>query len=71
MLLCRLARFLITELGMMVMPSASLASRFLEPLTRPWAVVGASMAGGGVAWGDASSEALRVAWHLLHLLLSL
>lgn len=56
---------------MIVMPSASLASRFLEPLTRPWAVVGASVAGGGVAWSDASQEAIRVAWHLLHLLLSL
>jgi hypothetical protein len=66
-----LAQFLIEVLGMMVMPSASLASRFLEPLTRPWAVVGASVAGGGVAWSDASQEAIRVALHLLHLLLSL
>lgn len=58
-------------MGMMVMPSASLTSRFLEPMTHPWAVVGASVAGGGVAWSDASQEAIRVAWHLLHLLLSL
>ncbi len=66
-----MARFLILVMGMMVMPSASLASRFLEPMTHPWAVVGASVAGGGLAWSDASREAIRVAWHLLHLLLSL
>jgi hypothetical protein len=53
------------------MPSASRGSRFLEPLTRPWAVVGVSVAGGGVAWSDVSADALRVAWRLLGLLLSL
>lgn len=56
---------------MMVPPTAALASRFLEPLTHPWAAVGVSLAGGGLPWNDVSTEAVRVAWRILHLLLSL
>ncbi|HPC82966.1 MAG TPA: hypothetical protein P5234_06165 [Thermoanaerobaculaceae bacterium] len=66
-----MARFLMGESAMMVPPTAALASRFLEPLTHPWAAVVASLTGGGPAWNDASFEAVRVAWRLLQLLLSL
>lgn len=53
------------------LPTASLTARFLEPLTHPWAAVGISVAGDGPLWGDASLDAVRVAWRLLHFLLSL
>lgn len=56
---------------MMLPPASALASRLLEPLTHPWAAVGVTLAGGGLAWSDASVEAVRMAWRLLHLLLSL
>ncbi|MGV8040583.1 MAG: hypothetical protein AB2L07_11040 [Thermoanaerobaculaceae bacterium] len=66
-----MARILKYGWAMMVPPTAALASRFLEPLTHPWAAVGVSLAGGGLGWNDVSTEAVRVAWRILHLLLSL
>lgn len=56
---------------MMVPSSAALASRFLDPLTHPWAAVGAALSGGGIGWNDVSTIAVRAAWRLLHFLLSL
>jgi hypothetical protein len=53
-------------------PAASaLASRFLEPLTRPWAVVGGGLVGGGALWADTLNQGVRLALRLLSLLLSL
>jgi hypothetical protein len=53
-------------------PSASLlASRFLEPLTRPWAVVGGGLVGGGALWADTLDRGVRLALRLLGLLLAL
>jgi len=70
-ILADLARFLSTGPVMMVPPTAALAARFLEPLTHPWSAVSVSLAGVGLAWNDVSMEALRAAWRILHLLLSL
>ncbi len=54
------------------LPSASLlASRFLGPLTRPWALLGGGLAGGGAAWADSLTHGARLALRLLGLLLSL
>jgi len=57
---------------MMPTPTGGLlASRFLEPLTRPWAVVGGGLAGGGAAlWGTLGGW-LQPGLRLLHLLLTL
>jgi hypothetical protein len=53
-------------------PSAAvLASRFLDPLTRPWAVVGGGLVGGGALWADTLHQGVRLALRLLGLLLSL
>ena len=49
----------------------ALASRFLEPLTRPWAVVGGGLVGGGALWADTLNQGVRLALRLLGLLLSL
>jgi hypothetical protein len=57
-----------------MMPSPSgnlLASRFLEPLERPWAVIAGGLAGGGLAGWSVLGGWLRLGWRLLHLLLSL
>lgn len=52
--------------------SASLlASRFLEPLTHPWAVVGGELVGGGALWADTLIQGARLGLRLLGLLLSL
>jgi hypothetical protein len=48
-----------------------LASRFLEPLTHPWAVVGGGLVGGGALWADTLVQGGRVALRLLGVLLSL
>ena len=48
-----------------------LATRFLEPLTHPWAVVGGGLAGGGALWADTLVQGIRLAFRLLGLLLSL
>jgi hypothetical protein len=48
-----------------------LASRFLEPLSHPWAVVGGGVFGGGALWADAFVQGVRLALRLLGLLLSL
>lgn len=50
---------------------ANVASRFLEPLTHPWAVVGGGLLGGGAASLGVLGDGLRLAWRLLHLLLVL
>ncbi len=53
-------------------PSASLvASRFLEPLSRPWAVIGGGLAGSGALFSDVLGGGVRLAWRLLSLLLTL
>ena len=53
-------------------PSASLlASRFLEPLSRPWAVIGGGLAGSGALFPDVLGGGVRLAWRLLSLLLTL
>jgi hypothetical protein len=48
-----------------------LASRFLEPLSHPWAVVGGGVVGGGALSADAFVQGARLALRLLGLLLSL
>ncbi len=50
--------------------AGTVASRLLEPLTHPWAIV----AGGAVslgAFGDGPAAVARIAWRLLQLLLAL
>ena len=51
-------------------PSA-LASRFLEPLTRPWAFVAGGVVSTGAANDEMAATVLRIAWRLLRLLLAL
>ena len=48
-----------------------LASRFLEPLSRPWAVVGGGLVGGGALFSQVLGDGTRIAWRLLCLLLTL
>ena len=48
-----------------------LASRFLEPLTHPWAVVGGAFVGGGTLWAATLVQGSRLALRLLGVLLSL
>lgn len=58
--------------GMAPFTSASvLASRVLEPLTHPWAVVGGGLVGGGALWADTLVQGGRLALRLLGVLLSL
>ncbi len=58
--------------GMMPFTSVSvLAGRFLEPLTRPWAVVGGGVAAGGALHVAAIAQGARLAWRLLNVLLTL
>lgn len=52
-------------------PIAAVASRFLEPLTHPWAVIGGGVLGGGAASGDAALIVVRLALRLIRLLLVL
>ncbi len=67
-----LAAELHTTRGMVPLPSVSLlASRFLDPLTRPWAAIGGGLAGGGALFSDAIAQGARVALRLLSLLLTL
>ena len=47
-----------------------LATRFLEPLARPWAFLGVGVAGGGVLGVEAMAHGARLALRLLALLLS-
>ena len=57
---------------MVPLPTASvLANRFLEPLSRPWAVVGGGLLGGGTLLSGALGGGARLAWRLLCLLLTL
>ncbi len=48
-----------------------LAGRFLEPLTRPWAVVGGGVLAGGAVHMAAIAHGARLAWRLLSVLLTL
>jgi len=58
--------------GMVPLTTANVvASRFLEPLTRPWAAVGGGLLGGGALFSDAVHQGARAAWRLLSLLLTL
>jgi hypothetical protein len=58
--------------GMASLPSVDvLASRFLAPLTHPWAAVGGGLVAGGALWGDVLIKGTHVALRLLALLLSL
>ncbi len=58
--------------GMMPFTSVSvLAGRFLEPLTRPWAVVGGGVLAGGAVHMAAIAQGARLAWRLLGVLLTL
>ncbi len=67
-----MARGLQSFAGMVPFPSASvLANRFLEPLSRPWAVVGGGLLGGGTLVSGALVDGARLAWRLLCLLLAL
>ena len=67
-----LAGELHSALGMVPFPSVSLlAGRFLEPLTNPWAVVGAGVVGGGAFHTAAIAQGIRLAWRLLTVLLTL
>jgi hypothetical protein len=50
---------------------ANVASRFLDPLTHPWAIVGGGLFAGGAAGVGVLGDGLRLAWRLLHLLLLL
>jgi hypothetical protein len=51
--------------------SASLASRFLEPLVHPWSIVPAAVLGGDGGGLDLLTQAFRVVWRLASVLLSL
>ena len=55
----------------MPLAPASLASRFLEPLTHPWAVATGGLLSLGVNGGASPLAAVRVALRLLRLLLAL
>ena len=67
-----MAAVLQTGKVMVPLTSASVvASRFLEPLTRPWAAVGGGLLGGGALFSDAVLSGARAAWRLLSLLLAL
>ena len=60
------------EASMAPLSTASvLASRFLEPLSHPWAVIGGGVVGGGALWADTLVHGVRLALRLLGLLLSL
>ena len=48
-----------------------LAGRFLDPLTRPWAVVGGGVFAGGAFQVAAIAQGARLAWRLLNVLLTL
>jgi hypothetical protein len=50
---------------------AALASRFLEPLSRPWAFVAGGAFSVGAMHDEMAVTVLRVAWRLLRLLLAL
>jgi CBS-domain-containing membrane protein len=67
-----LAGELHSALVMVPLPSVSLlAGRLLEPLSKPWAVVGGGMVGGGAFHATAIVQGARLAWRLLTVLLTL
>ncbi|MFH1177424.1 MAG: hypothetical protein V1750_08460 [Acidobacteriota bacterium] len=55
---------------MMPFAHASLASRFVEPLAHPWAVVTGGLLT-ELGGGEFPATLLRAAWRLLHFLLAL
>ena len=67
-----MAEFLLYN-AVMMPPQATdaLASRFMEPLAHPWTALAGGVFSAGVMSDDVAAVALRVAWRLLRLLLSL
>lgn len=53
------------------MTPLTLAARFLEPLSQPWAVVSAVVVPADTAVWEAVGDVLELAMRLLHLLLAL
>lgn len=53
------------------MTPLAVASRFLDPLTYPWAVVAATVAPADAAVWETARAILRLSVRLLHLLLAL
>lgn len=66
-----LARMAWTLLACLVMSPLTVASRFLDPLTHPWAVVAATVTPADTAVWETASSILRLSVRLLHLLLAL
>ena len=67
-----MAAALHTRLGMIPLPTATvLADHVLEPLSRPWAALGAGLLGGGALYSGALGDGVRLGWRLLCLLLAL
>lgn len=60
-----------TLLRTVVMTPLTVASRFLEPLSHPWAVVTAAVVPLDAAVWEGAQSILRLALRLLHLLLAL
>ncbi len=57
---------------MMPFPTATvLADRVLEPLSRPWAALGAGLLGGSALYPGALADGVHLGWRLLCLLLAL
>ncbi len=55
----------------MIMTPLTVASRLLEPLTHPWAVVAATVAPADAAVWETAGSVLQLSVRLLHLLLAL
>lgn len=53
------------------MTPLTVASRFLEPLSHPWAVVSATVVPADAAVWEAATSILQLSVRLLHLLLAL
>jgi hypothetical protein len=66
-----MARSLLLFRAMTTPLLANVASRYLEPITHPWTVLGGGLFAGGVAGGGVFGDGLQLAWRLLHLLLLL
>jgi hypothetical protein len=67
-----LAEFLLAKAGMISSAApGNLASRFLEPLAHPWTAVSGGVLSASLLGSDVPVAALRVAWRLLRLLLTL
>lgn len=60
-----------TLLRVVVMTHLTIASRFLEPLSHPWAVVTAAVVPLDATVWEGAQAILRLSFRLLHLLLAL